>query len=63
MAKVGRPPSEDRRLSPMGFRPTAELRERLEAASQKSGKSLSWEIEWRLMRSFLIDDLLGKRDG
>lgn len=55
--KGGRPAlkPEDRRLPPMGFRPTLDLRGKLDQASAESGKSLSQEIESRLERSFLSD--------
>ena len=46
----------DKRLPAMGFRPTPKLREMLEAASRESGKSLSWEIEMRLEKSFWIEE-------
>ncbi len=39
----------------MSFRPTHDLRSRLEQASSESGKSLSQEIEYRLERSFLTE--------
>ena len=57
--KQGRPhlKPEDRRLPSMAFRPTRDIRERLEKVSAESGKSLSFEIERRLERSFLMDDL------
>ena len=57
--KRGRPllKSEDRRLPSMAFRPSRDLRARLEEAAHESGKSLSHEIELRLERTFLMDDV------
>ncbi len=40
----------------MGFRPTPEIRERLELAAVKSKRSLSQEIETRLENSFSKED-------
>jgi hypothetical protein len=52
--KRGRPalPPEEKKRPSMGFRPTPDLRRRLEAATDASGRSLSQEIESRLERSF-----------
>ena len=36
----------------MGFRPTPEIREKLEEASKANGRSMSQEVEHRLERSF-----------
>ena len=57
--KQGRPAlkPEDRRLPSMAFRPTRDLRKTLEASAAKLGRSLSKEIEYRLERSFLMDDV------
>lgn len=57
--KRGRPhlKPEDRRLPSMAFRPSGDLRARLEAAAEESGKTLSYEIEQRIERSFLMDDV------
>ena len=53
--RMGRPPlpPDEKRLASMGFRPTPEIRARLEAAARTSNRSLSQEIESRLERSFL----------
>ena len=48
---------EKRKLPPMGFRPTLEMRTRLERAARQSGKSLTNEIERRPEKSFLMDDI------
>lgn len=51
--KLGRPklPPEKKRLSSTGFRPTPEVRAKLEAAARENNRSLSSEIESRLERS------------
>ncbi len=56
--KLGRPPLPDkeRRRAAMGFRPTPEIRERLEKAAEENKRSLSQEIESRLETSFLKED-------
>lgn len=56
--KLGRPPKKpkDRRLPSMSFRPTHDLRDMLEKAADKSGRSLSQEIEYRLWRSEMDED-------
>ena len=73
-SKMGRPPLPPgkRRGPSMGFRPTPEIREKLEAAARANGRSMSQEIEERLGQSFEQDrialleakiDLLLSRDG
>ncbi len=59
--KMGRPPlpPEKRKRPSMGFRPTVELRGRLEEAAGASGLSLTQEVERRLERSFIDEDRLG----
>ncbi len=54
----GRPVISDdhRRLSPMGFRPTPAVREKLEQAAVRNCRSLSKEIEFRLEASFIHND-------
>ncbi len=55
--KPGRPPAgpyEGKRKT-LSTRITPELRDKLEAASKASGRSLSQEIELRLDRSFQTD--------
>lgn len=51
--KLGRPklPPEKKRLASTGFRPTPEVRAKLEAAARENNRSLSSEIESRLERS------------
>ena len=57
-AKMGRPrlPLEKRKRASMGFRPTPELRGKLENAVATSGLSLTQEVERRLERSFSDSD-------
>ena len=57
-AKRGRPPlpPEKRKRPSMGFRPTADLRGKLEHAAVTSGLSLTQEVERRLERSFAEED-------
>ncbi len=53
-ALIGRPPlppGEKRRPS-MGFRPTAEVRYKIVAGAEASGRSMSAEIEHRLEMSY-----------
>ena len=59
--KMGRPPlpPEKRKRPSMGFRPTVELRGRLEKAAAASGLSMTQEVERRLERSFRDEDRLG----
>jgi len=59
-ARVGRP--RTRAEGPgdyVGFRAPRELKERLEAAAARSGRSLSTEAQIRLEKSFEKQDLLG----
>ena len=53
--RVGRPalPEADRKSRNFTFRSRGDLREHLERAAQKAGRSISEEIENRLERSFL----------
>ncbi len=53
--RMGRPPLPPgtRRGASMGFRPTPEIREKLEEASKANGRSMSQEVEHRLERSFI----------
>ena len=52
--KSGRPalPNSEKKLPSMGFRPTLDIRQKLEDAAAASGRSMSQEIERRLERSF-----------
>ena len=47
----------------MGFRPTPEVRQRLEEAAAKSGRSLSQEVQSRLERSLHFGDFLTSISG
>jgi hypothetical protein len=42
---------------PLNMRTTAELRAKIEAAAAASGRSLVQEVEYRLERSFLADEV------
>jgi hypothetical protein len=57
----GRPrlPAEHGKRYPIAIRTTKELKERLEGASKASGRSLAQELEFRLERSFEIQDIAG----
>ena len=57
--KMGRPPlpPAERKLPSMGFRPTRELRGKLEDAAVFSGRSKTQEIESRLEQSFSDQDV------
>lgn len=56
--KMGRPPlpPESRRLASMGFRPTPDLRKRLEVSASANHRSISQEIESRLEQTFVTAD-------
>ncbi len=60
--KIGRPSisAEQRRKAALGFRPTPDIRQRLEQATAVNFRSLSAEIESRLEMSFAKDDAEGK---
>lgn len=62
---IGRPPlpPEKRKRPSMGFRPTTDLREKLEHASATSGLSLTQEVERRLEQSFLDEAALVEAFG
>ncbi len=45
----------------MGFRPTPEVREKIEEAAKANGRSMSQEVEHRLEQSFEGDEALGGR--
>jgi len=55
----GRPrlPAEHGKRYPIAIRTTKELKERLERASAASGRSLAQEMEFRLERSFEVQDV------
>jgi hypothetical protein len=56
--RLGRPPKAeaDRKSRNLTFRSRGDLRDRLLEAAQRSGRSLSEEIEYRLWQSILEDD-------
>ena len=60
--KVGRPSvsADKRRQAALGFRPTPDIRQRLERTAAVNFRSLSAEIESRLEMSFAKDDAEGK---
>jgi hypothetical protein len=55
----GRPrlPTDQGKRYPIAIRTTKELKERLERASEASGRSLAQELEFRLERSFGVQDI------
>ncbi len=63
--KKGRPPlaPEKRRGASLGFRPTPEIRAKLEEAAAVADRSLSQEIESRLERSFEREESLYEAFG
>lgn len=63
--RPGRPelPAKERRSETVKFTARKELRDRLEAAAQRSGRSLSDEVQHRLERSFETDEALGSPDN
>ncbi len=54
-ARAKLPPGEGKRM-PLNMRTTRELRDKLERNTADSGRSLAQEVEYRLERSFLLDD-------
>ena len=54
----GRPrlPKGQKKPEPMSFRPTPDIRTKLEAAAAASGRSMTREIDSRIERTFLEDD-------
>jgi len=59
--KTGRPtkPGKKGERVPLGLRVTASLKEQLDSAALKSGRSQSQEAEFRLERSFQEEAMLG----
>lgn len=59
--KKGRPPlpKGKAKREAIGLRTTPELKERLQKAADKSGRSLSQEAEFRIELSYLADSFLG----
>lgn len=64
-AKRGRPalPPEAGKRFPLNMRTTKEVRDKLKAASNVSGRSLAQEVEYRLERSFLDEQALYREFG
>ena len=56
MGRPTQPPVEGERVS-LGFRVTAEVKRKLEAAAVASGRSISQEAELRIERSFAADSI------
>jgi hypothetical protein len=58
----GRPakPADQIRREPINLRTTAELRETIEAAAQRSGRSLAGEIEHLVRLGLLMEQHLGR---
>lgn len=59
ITKAGRPltSSKSKAGEYIGFRSPKDLKEKLEQAAQASGRSLSTEVQFRLERSFLDNDI------
>jgi hypothetical protein len=56
----GRPPEgAETKLAPLNMRTTPELRARIEEAAAQSGRSLTQEVERRLLTTFLFDEVRG----
>jgi hypothetical protein len=51
-------PARDVRRIPLGLKVTAEAKRRIDAAARASGRTQSAEVEFRIERSFALDDLL-----
>lgn len=52
-------PTEEGKRYPLNMRTTKEIREKLEIAAARSGRSLAQEVENRIERSLLLDDEIG----
>ena len=64
--RIGRPPKppKNRKSVNFTFRSREEMREQLRVAADRSGRSISEEIEYRLNQSFQKGtDLGGRREG
>lgn len=60
MARVGRPAErESAKLAPLNMRTSPQLRAQIEEAADKNGRSLTQEVERRLMTSFIFDEVRG----
>ena len=64
-SKMGRPPLPpgERRGASMGFRPTPQIRAKLEQAAHENGRSMSQEVEARLEASFLDEEARDREMG
>jgi hypothetical protein len=63
--KRGRPtlPADEGKRFPLNMRTTKELRDRLESAAARTGRSLAQEVESRLEASFLTEDVKWEEFG
>ena len=60
MARVGRPAErESAKLAPPNMRTSPQLRAQIEKAADDNGRSLTQEVERRLMTSFIFDEVRG----
>lgn len=60
MAKTGRPVEGGApKLAPLNMRTSPQLREQIEKAADLNGRSLTQEVERRLMTSFIFDEVRG----
>ncbi|WP_294211386.1 hypothetical protein [uncultured Sphingomonas sp.] len=60
MAKVGRPAEgKAAKNAPLNMRTSPDLRAKIEAAADANGRSLTQEVERRLITSFIFDDSRG----
>ncbi len=60
MGRVGRPAErESAKLAPLNMRTSPQLRAQIERAADDNGRSLTQEVERRLMTSFIFDEARG----
>ena len=60
MARTGRPvEGKTSKLAPLNMRTSPELRAKIEEAADVNGRSLTQEVERRLMTSFIFDEVRG----
>ena len=45
------------KTAPLSMRTTPELREKIESAAKKSGRSLVQEVEYRVIQSFQVESI------
>ena len=58
--KGGRPrQGATAKLAPLNMRTDPELREKIEEAADRTGRSLTQEVERRLRTSFILEDFMG----